>query len=138
MAEPPTTTSWTPRSAHRPLHNEASLRLFTVGSCSAEMSASADFIVLASILSQPHRNVLLRQKPFHIAHGEFAEMKNARREDGIGFAFEQHSRHVLECACAAARHHGYAHRLADSARDHQVKPGLRAVGINAVQHDLAG
>jgi hypothetical protein len=36
---------------------------------------------------QPKRNLLLRQKPFHIANGVFAEVENARGEDGVGFAF---------------------------------------------------
>ena len=40
--------------------------------------------LLISTPSKPHRNVLLRQKPFHIADGIGAEMKNARGEDGVG------------------------------------------------------
>jgi hypothetical protein len=36
-------------------------------------------------LLQPHRNVLLLQKLFHVAHGVGAEMKNARGENGVGF-----------------------------------------------------
>jgi hypothetical protein len=37
-------------------------------------------------LNQPHRNIRLSQMRFHIAHGEFAEVKNAGGEDGVGFA----------------------------------------------------
>jgi hypothetical protein len=35
---------------------------------------------------QSHRNVLFRQKLFHIANGVGAEVENARGEDGVGFA----------------------------------------------------
>src|SRR5437016_13837990 len=41
MAEPPTTTNSTPCSAQSALHNEANLRLLSVPSFSAVMSASA-------------------------------------------------------------------------------------------------
>jgi len=34
---------------------------------------------------KPHRNVLLLQKLFHVAHGVGAEMENARGEHGIHF-----------------------------------------------------
>ncbi len=44
-----TTTSCTPRSAQSALQSDASLRLFTVGSCSAVMSANALRIFLASM-----------------------------------------------------------------------------------------
>src|SRR5665213_319870 len=60
MAEPPTTTSSPPRSAHSALHSEAIFKLLTVGSCSSVMSASADLILLASMISKPHRNIFLR------------------------------------------------------------------------------
>src|ERR1035441_7672125 len=69
MAEPPTTTSSTPRSAQSALQSEASLALFSVGSFSAVMSVSADFILLASMISKPHRNILLLQKLFHFTDG---------------------------------------------------------------------
>src|ERR1043165_73109 len=90
MAEPPTTTSSTPRSAQSALQSEASLALLSVGSCSEVMSASADLILLASMNSKANGNLFLRQKLFHIADGVFAEVENARGEDGVGFAFEQH------------------------------------------------
>src|ERR1035438_5978494 len=69
MAEPPTTTSSTPRSAQSALHNEASFALLSVGSCSSVMSASADFIFSESIFSESHRNTFLRQKFLHVADG---------------------------------------------------------------------
>src|SRR5208282_6616727 len=78
MAEPPTTTSFTPRSTQSALHSEAIFKLLMVGSCSAVTSASADFIFSASMFSKAHRNFFLRQKPLHVADGVGAEVKNAR------------------------------------------------------------
>ena len=45
---------------------------------------------------QPHRNIFLCQKLFHVADGVGAEMENARGEDGVGFAGEQHFGHVFQ------------------------------------------
>ena len=64
-------------------------------------------------------------------------MENARGEDGVGFAFEQHLGHVLQTARAAAGHHRHAHGFTDAPGNDQVETGLRAVGINAVQNDFA-
>src|SRR5258706_15747400 len=134
MAEPPTTTSSTSRSAQSVLHREASLALLSVGSCSAVMSANADLILLASMKSKANGNLFLRQKFLHVADGVFAEMENARGEDGVGFAFEQYFRHVFEFARAAAGYHGHADRFADAPRDDEIETGFRAVGVNRVQN----
>jgi len=39
---------------------------------------------------------------FHVAHGESGKMKNARGENRVGFAFEQHVGHVLQVVPAPA------------------------------------
>src|SRR5271167_1896580 len=114
MAEPPTTTSSTPCSAQSALHSEAIFKLLMVGSRSAVMSARADLIFWVSMISEPHRNIFPRQKPFHIADGVGAKMENARGEDGIRLAFEQYFGHVFQTACSPARHHRHAHRFADA------------------------
>src|ERR1039457_4642136 len=137
MAEPPTTTSSTPCSAQSALQSEAIFRLLMVGSCSAVMSASANLILPASMFSKANGNLFLRQKFLHVADGVGAEMENARREDGVGLAGQQHLGHVLQRARAAAGHHRHTHRFADAPRDDEIEPGLGAVGVNGVQHNLA-
>jgi hypothetical protein len=74
---------------------------------------------------------------FHVADGVGAEMENARGEDGVGFAGEQHVGHVFQRARAAAGHHRHAHGFAHAPRDDEVEPGLRAVGVNGVQNNFA-
>src|ERR1051325_10211248 len=138
IAEPPTTTSSMPCSAHSALHSDASLALLSVGSCSAVMSARADLILAASmIVSQPHRDALRGKMFLHVAHRELAEVEDARGEDGVGPAFEEHVGHVLQTARAAAGDDGHAHGFADAPRDHEVEARLGAVGVDAVEHDLA-
>src|ERR1035437_7317233 len=137
MAEPPTTTSSTPRSAQSALHSEAIFRLLMVGSGSAVTSASADVIFSESTVLMPHRNILLLQKLFHIAHGVGADMEKTRGEKGVGRASQQPFRHVFQAARAAAGHHRNAHGFAHAAGDDEIKPGFCAVGVNGVQPDLA-
>lgn len=36
---------------------------------------------------KPHRNIFLRQKPLHVAHGVSAKMKNAGGQNCVGMAF---------------------------------------------------
>jgi hypothetical protein len=53
------------------------------------MAQYEDRLQKASLVSaplQPHGNIFLRQKPFHVANGVGAEMENARGEDSVGFA----------------------------------------------------
>ena len=82
---------------------------------------------------QPHQNVFLRQKLFHITNSVGAIVENARGEDGVGFAGEQHLGHVFQRACAAAGHDGHAYGFAHAPRDNEIKSGLGAVGINSAQ-----
>ena len=63
-------------------------------------------------------------------------MKNAGGQNGVGLALKQDLGEVLEGAGAAAGDHRHAHGFADAPRDHQVKTGLRAVGVDAVQNDF--
>ena len=75
---------------------------------------------------------------FHLADGVFAEMEDARGEHGVGLAFAQHFHHVLEPPGAAAGDDGHADRFADPAGDRQVVAGSCAIGVDRVEHDLAG
>ena len=63
-------------------------------------------------------------------------MENARRQHRVRFPLQQHRRHVLKRARAAASDHRHPHRFAHATRDHQIKTGLGPVGINAVEHDF--
>ena len=51
-----------------------------------------------SILNQPHRNIRFGQMLFHLAHGVFAKMKNARCQYRIRLAFLQDIHHVVKIA----------------------------------------
>ena len=65
-------------------------------------------------------------------------MENARGQNCIRLAFEQHSGHVLQTARAAAGHHRHAHGFANTPRDDQIESRFRPICINAVQHNFAG
>src|SRR5258706_5530505 len=72
-----------------------------------------------------------------LAHGEFAEVENARREHRIGFAFQHALREVLEVAGAARSNHRHADRLGNRARQRQIEAVARAVAVHAGEQDLA-
>jgi len=63
-------------------------------------------------------------------------MENARGQNSVGFAFQQHLGHVFNVARAAAGHHRHAHCLAHAPSDHQVKPLFGPVGVDAVENDF--
>src|SRR5438067_116062 len=45
---------------------------------------------------------------------------------------------MLELSRSTAGHYRHPHRLADPAGDLQIKSSFRAIGIDAIEHDLAG
>ena len=54
---------------------------------------------------------------FHLANGEFAEMKNARRQNGIGLPLAQDLHEMIKISRTATRNDGNSDDLADAARD---------------------
>src|ERR1035437_1389666 len=88
--------------------------------------------------NRPYGDALRRQELLYVPYGELPEMKDAGGQHGVRFAFEQHLGHVFELARAAAGDHRHADALADAPRDDEVKPLLRAIRVNAIEHDLAG
>src|SRR5207247_1957203 len=71
-------------------------------------------------------------------NGEFAEVENPGRQSSIGVGFAKHLVHVLWAAGAAAGHDWDGHRVGDQAREPQLVSLVSAVGVDAVDHQLAG
>src|SRR2546423_622146 len=87
--------------------------------------------------SRSNGDMLCGEEFFYVADGVFSKMKDAGGEHGVGFAFQQHLGHVFQFSSAAAGDHGHSYGFTHSASDDQVKASFGAIGINAVQHDIA-
>jgi len=73
---------------------------------------------------------------FNVADGVLAEVKDARSENGIGFALDEDFGHVFEFACAATGDDGNAYFFADAACYDAIVAGLGAVGVDGVEDDF--
>src|SRR5687767_4488852 len=71
------------------------------------------------VLTEPHRNSLLRQIFLHFTNAEFPKMKNARSENGISFAIEKNFRHMLQSSRAATGYDRHANGFTDAPRDNK-------------------
>src|SRR5258705_8982554 len=76
--------------------------------------------------------VLLR-----VGDGVLAVMKNTCREDRVGFAIQKHLGHVFERTAATTGNYRHTDGLADATSDWNVEPPARAVGVDAVEDNLA-
>ncbi len=88
-------------------------------------------------LLQAYRNPALGEKLLHLRDRIRAEVKDRRRQHGIGLAFRQTGVHVLGRAGSPRRNHRHINRCAHRTQQRQIIPGLLPVSIHAVDHNLA-
>src|SRR3989454_6860381 len=73
-----------------------------------------------------------------LAHGELAEMEDARREHRVGLSLEHRLREVLEVAGPARRNHRNADCLRHGSRQRDVEAVARAIAIHAGEQEFTG